>query len=42
MRDDDELKPGVDKPTIWQYVIGAVVIVGFALVTYWWLAHRGR
>ena len=27
MRDDDDLKPGVDKPTRAQYVIGAVVIV---------------
>jgi hypothetical protein len=40
MRDDDELKPGVDKPTRGQYVIGAVVIVIFSLVTYWWLTHR--
>jgi hypothetical protein len=40
MRKDDDLKPGVDKPTRAQYVIGAVLIVILSLVTYWWLAHR--
>jgi hypothetical protein len=40
MRDDDELKPGVDKPTHRQYVIGVVVIVILSLVTYWWLTHH--
>jgi hypothetical protein len=40
MRDDDELKPGVDRPTRWQYLIGAVVIVIFSLAAYWWLTHR--
>jgi hypothetical protein len=40
MRDDDELKPGVDKPTRRQYLIGAVVIVIFSLAAYWWLTHR--
>jgi hypothetical protein len=38
--DDDELKPGVDKPTRWQYAIGVVVIVILSLGTYWWLAHH--
>jgi hypothetical protein len=40
MRDDDELKPGVDKPTRRQYLIGAVVIVIFSLAAYWWLTRR--
>jgi hypothetical protein len=40
MRDDDDLKPGVDKPTRVQYVIGAVVIVIASLVAYWWLGRR--
>jgi hypothetical protein len=40
MRDDNELKPGVDKPTRRQYLIGAVVIVIFSLAAYWWLTHR--
>ena len=31
MRDDDDLKPGVDKPTRRQYAIGVVVIL-FVLV----------
>lgn len=38
--DDDELKPGVDKPTRWQYAIGAVMIVILSALTYWWLARR--
>jgi hypothetical protein len=40
LRREDELKPGVDKPTRRQYVIGAVVIAVFAVITYWWLAHH--
>jgi hypothetical protein len=40
MRDDDELKPGVDKPTRGQYLIGVLVIVLFAVLAYWWLSHR--
>jgi hypothetical protein len=40
MRDDDDLKPGVDKPTRAQYVIGAVVIVIASLAAYWWLGRR--
>jgi hypothetical protein len=40
MRDDDDLKPGVDKPTRAQYAIGAIVMVIFSLVTYWWLTRR--
>jgi hypothetical protein len=37
---DDELKPGVDKPTRWQYVIGALAIVVVSLLAYWWLGRR--
>jgi hypothetical protein len=37
MRDDDELKPGVDKPTRRQYVIGVVLIAILSLLLYWWL-----
>jgi len=40
MRDDDELKPGVDKPTRGQYAIGVVVIVLLSLATYWWLTRH--
>ena len=40
MRDDNELKPGVDKPTRRQYAIGAVLIVILSLVTYWWLTRH--
>jgi hypothetical protein len=40
MRDDDELKPGVDKPTRWQYVFGAVVIILASVAAYWWLGHH--
>ena len=40
MRDDDDLKPGVDKPTRGQYAIGAIVMVIFSLVTYWWLTRH--
>jgi len=40
MHDDDELKPGIDKPTRRQYLIGAVVIVLFSLVAYWWLSRH--
>jgi hypothetical protein len=40
MRDNDELKSGVDKPTRRQYAIGVVVILILSLVTYWWLARR--
>jgi hypothetical protein len=38
--DDDELKPGVDKPTRAQYAIGAVIIAIFSLVAYWWLTRH--
>jgi hypothetical protein len=37
---NQELKPGIDKPTRRQYVIGAAVIVVFAVITYWWLAQH--
>lgn len=40
MPDDDELKPGVDKPTRGQYAIGGVVIAAFSLIAYWWLTRR--
>ena len=40
MSDDDELKPGVDKPTHRQYVVGAILIVLLSLAAYWWLALR--
>jgi hypothetical protein len=33
----DKLEPGVDKPRRWQYPIGVVVIVIFALLLYWLL-----
>ena len=36
----DELKPGVDKPTRSQYVLGLLVILGFAALAYWWFGHR--
>jgi len=40
MRDDDELKPGIDKPTRGQYWIGGVVIVLLAVLAYWWNGQR--
>jgi len=40
MGDDDELKPGVDKPTRRQYFIGVVVIILASVLAYWWLGHR--
>jgi hypothetical protein len=40
MRHDDELKPGVDKPTRRQYAVGAALIVLLSLAAYWWLAIR--
>jgi len=40
MPDDDKLKPGVDKPTRRQYVIGALAIVLASLAAYWWLGRR--
>ena len=40
MPDNDELKPGVDKPTRRQYVIGAIVIILASVAAYWWLGHR--
>jgi uncharacterized membrane protein (UPF0127 family) len=42
MRDDDELTPGVDKPTRRQYAIGVVMVVILSLVTYWWLTHHEK
>jgi hypothetical protein len=40
MGDEDELTPGVDKPTRWQYVIGALAIVLASLAAYWWLGRH--
>ncbi len=40
MRDNEELKPGIDKPTHRQYWIGAFVIAVFALATYCWRASQ--
>jgi hypothetical protein len=40
MGDDDELKPGVDRPTRWQYVIGAAAIIVASMLAYWWLGHH--
>ena len=40
MGDRDELKPGVDRPTRRQYLIGAVVIIVASVIAYWWLGHR--
>jgi hypothetical protein len=40
MQDDDELKPGVDKPTRRQYWIGLVVILMMSMLAYWWLTHH--
>jgi hypothetical protein len=40
MPDDDKLKPGVDKPTRLQYVIGAIAIILASVAAYWWLGHR--
>jgi hypothetical protein len=35
MQDDDELKPGVDKPKRGQYVIGVLVILLLSALAYW-------
>jgi hypothetical protein len=40
MREDDELKAGVDKPTRAQYAIGVLVIVIASLTAYWWLGRH--
>jgi hypothetical protein len=40
MGDDEELKPGVDRPTRWQYAVGAVVIILASIAAYWWLGHH--
>jgi len=40
MGDGDELKPGVDRPTRWQYVVGALAIILASLIAYWWLGRR--
>jgi len=33
--DDDDLKPGVDKPRRGQYVIGVLIIVLLSALAYW-------
>jgi len=33
--DDDELKPGVDKPRRGQYVIGVLVILVLSALAWW-------
>jgi len=33
--DDDELKPGVDKPRRGQYVIGVLIILLLSALAYW-------
>ena len=39
--DEDRLEPGVDRPTRWQYVIGALIILLLAALAYWRLGvHR--
>jgi hypothetical protein len=41
MADDDKnLKPGVDKPTRGQYIVGTVVILLFSMLAWWWLNRR--
>jgi hypothetical protein len=35
MNDDDDLKPGIDKPTRTQYVIGVACILLLALIAWW-------
>jgi len=35
--DDDELKPGVDKPRRGQYVIGVLAILLLSALAWWWL-----
>jgi hypothetical protein len=40
MGDDDELKPGVDRPTRRQYVIGALAIILASVAAYWWLGRH--
>jgi len=32
---DDELKPGVDKPRRWEYLVGVLVILLLAALAYW-------
>jgi hypothetical protein len=38
--DDDELKPGIDKPRRGQYVIGVLVIFVLSALAYWRLGWR--
>ena len=38
--DDDKLKPGVDKPTRRQYLVGLVIIILLSLGTCWRLRER--
>jgi hypothetical protein len=40
MRDEDELKAGIDKPKRGQYVLGVLIIAFIAGVAYWWLGRH--
>ena len=40
MRDEDELKAGIDKPKKSQYVLGVLLIACIAAVAYWWLGRH--
>ena len=40
MSDEEELKPGVDRPSRWQYVVGALAIVLASVAAYWWLGRH--
>ena len=41
MSDDDDLKPGVDKPKGGrQYLIGVLIIAFLSLAAYWWLGRH--
>ena len=37
MPDDDELKPGVDKPKRGQYAVGVLFVLLLSALAYWWL-----
>jgi hypothetical protein len=40
MRDEDELKAGVDKPKRGQYAIGVLIIALLSAAAYWWLGRH--
>ena len=39
MSDDDDLKPGVDKPRRKEYVVGVLIILLLAALAYWRTSH---